>query len=120
MASILLQPIGEFCNRSRNGCTKVFRPKNYTTGFGTDKENDCGSLDGISSVKIAEKVRLFLKRYNCVSSPNVPSISPILAEITIVSRNCINYCDVTEHDLGQLFEDVPPPVFPSAGGFGYT
>ena len=46
------QPIG-------SDFTKVFQPKNYTTGFGKDKEKDCGSLDGILSVKIAEKVRLF-------------------------------------------------------------
>ncbi|XP_068721028.1 uncharacterized protein [Montipora capricornis] len=42
-------------NRSRSGFTKVFQPKHYSTGFGKDEEKDCGALDGILSVKIAEK-----------------------------------------------------------------
>ena len=43
------------------------------------KKRICVSLDGISSVKIAEKVRLFSYRYNCVSSPHGP----------LISQNCI-------------------------------
>ena len=58
-------------NRSPSDFTNVFRPKKkYTTGFGKDKEKDCGAFDGMSSVKIAEKVGLFSK-----PSPRVPSIS---------------------------------------------
>ena len=41
-----------------------------------------------------------------------PLFSPILAEIPIISRNCINYREVTEHNLGHLFAEVPaPPIF---------
>ena len=32
-----------------------------------------------------------------------------------ISRNCINYHNVTEHDLGQVFVDVPSTPF-SFGG----
>ena len=38
-----------------------------------------GGLDGISSVKIAKKVRLFSRQSNCVSSPHVP----------LISHNCV-------------------------------
>ena len=30
----------------------------------------------------------------------------LITKIPIISRNCINYRDVTEHDLGQVFVDV--------------
>ena len=36
--------------------TNVFQPKHNTTGIGKDKEKDFGSLDGISSLEIPEKV----------------------------------------------------------------
>ena len=50
---------GEIFNRSRSAFTKVFQPKNTTSGIGKDKEKDFGSFEGISSLEIAEKVRLF-------------------------------------------------------------
>ena len=76
-------------NRSPSGFNNVFRPKNYTKGFGKDKEKDCGAFDGISSVKIAEKVRLFSKRklrvfttcYYCVFPQNIRLFSLSLEHI---------------------------------------
>ncbi|XP_068744155.1 uncharacterized protein [Montipora capricornis] len=59
--------------RSQSGFNNVFWPNNYTTGFGKDKEKDCGAFDGISSVKIAEKMmdsefRSFLLKSNVKKS----------------------------------------------------
>ena len=51
------------------------RARLLVTRIKTDKEKDFGSVDGISSLKIAEKLRLFLLRDICMRSPHVFAIT---------------------------------------------
>ena len=64
MKGISLQAVlkpreGEILFRSPSGFNYVLQPKNSTKYIGNDKGKDFGSLDGISSLEIAEKVKLF-------------------------------------------------------------
>ena len=62
-----------------------FQPKHNTKYIGKDKEKDFGSLDGIPSLEIAAKVRLFSYR----PCSRVPRRATIIAQNFVIPQNIL-------------------------------